>query len=59
MYTYHITIKDLSAITTHTRFECTINAHSEEEATQLVKEQYADLLDTTPESIEILSIIKQ
>lgn len=57
MQTYLITIQDLSAITDHTHFDCTITANSEEEATQLVKEQYAETLDTTPDMIEIVSII--
>lgn len=57
MYTYLITIQDLSAITDHTHFDCTITANSEEEAIHLAKEQYAETLDTTPDMIEVTHII--
>jgi len=62
MYTYHITIRDLSAITAkHGIFEATITTPTKQ-ATDLITalsdltNTYADNLDTSPDNIEILNV---
>lgn len=60
MNKYHITIKDHSAngLLPAKEYNSEITVDTIEEAIKFTKEEYAEALNTYPESIEILSITK-